>query len=342
MRKTLILRLAPLAFGLLALSGCKVDRSLVDLVKHHPDEFPEGYVAIAPPSQASALGLRPGPVPGDTRKGRKAVVSTARCFLVTLLDPQPGLKKFDVHYRLGKDLEIELDAIAVSAGVELDAVRAVNLGLADLRIEEARLIPNPDGCDVEDQESFEVFTQQIVAGTVELDFGTEVELSPGVEVPIAAADMSVGAAGSWRGSTNTSMSGKDIVIAAKPERWTVRVSRVSHMLGPTPRAGDYEVRDTSAWVSVISFDANGPALKLQVNSSLNQNAESLPEGWGKLGESFVLTLSEPQRNFLLAPGNCAIAVRWSHQQSTEDPDVYVAELHIESLIARSPKAKADN
>jgi hypothetical protein len=330
------------ALGMLAAFGCR-DTSLVDVVENHPDEFPPPYVAITPPSQASALGLQAVAVPSDGEPRRQAVLTSARCFFVVATESKRGLDDYVIRYHLAKDLHAELDVVAANVGVDLDAARRVTLALEQLRVEQARLVPNPDGCDFSqgggpqgggpEGASFEVFTQQVVAGRVALDFGTDMNFAPSVEVPIANTAATVGVAGGWKVASSKSLSGEDIVIAAMPERWAVRVSRSTHLLGPSPQAGEYAVPDTTARVSVIAYDANRPALKLQVNTTLNQDAKSLPDGWGKLGETFELELERSQRNFLPEPGNRSITVRWRRRPADDEPDITVIELELESLVA---------
>jgi hypothetical protein len=66
----------------------------------------------------------------------------------------------------------------------------------------------------------------------------------------------------------------------------------------------------------------------------------LPEGWGKLGETFELDLERSQRNFLPEPGNRAITVRWRRKPADDEPEITVIELELESLVAIPARAAA--
>jgi len=328
----------------LCLFGCKHDTSLVDVIENHPDEFPPPFLAITPPSAASALGLSPDPAADTDDPRRTAVLASARCFLVTEGPDRAGLSSYSVTYELSKDLRAELNLIAAEVGVSLDAVKRATLELSDLSIQEARLVPDPDGgCDFSAATTVEVFTRQIVVGRVALDFGVEMTLEPGVEVPISgAAGASVGVEGGWTVKSATTLSGENIVIAAKPEPWRVEIASATHELGPTPQANEYEVPGTSARVSVISYDANGPSLTVQVNTSLNQDADARPEDWATLGHSFELTLDKRQVNLLPAPGNRAITVRWTRGPSPDDPEISVVGLELQSMVAVQASREASS
>lgn len=310
-----------LSLLVLLTAGC-LPSSLKQAVLRNPDEFPRPYAAVVPPSSDTALGREPvaGRAPDDI------VLSAKACFAVGGVVKKKGLDDIHVAYRNAVTLKGELRYVAVGAGVGLKQTRKADLRFRGLVAERGLPRPQPENCDFPPDQVRHIVTSQVRAGSAELGFASDTALQPKVDIPVGSTGAEVAVAVGWERSGTRDLRGRDIVLAAMPERYRVQFTKAEHNLGPTPQPGQvFDVGTSTLRVTVLEFDAKTATLVVRVDGP---GVQALPEDAGQGVCSLGVEQRLPQRQTDPAkPGNNCLF--WAYPSGTA------------AWVQWAPRARAD-
>lgn len=298
-------------------NGARAPSSIAEAIERRPSEFPPPFHALVPPASADPLGSK-----AEVRDGRRLVVKSAPCFH-TFSTASPGLDVLDIDYSSSAKLLADFGPAAEQLGISADDVAQAKLRFRNLSVVTSVGVPNLTACDFTNEATLEVVTSFIRAETATL-----IMRSKSSGKTAAGAQREGGRIeGGWNEAKQGEISGRNIVLAAKLSKVSVRVWSEHHDLTASPKAGTALTFPPGfdGSVKIVEYLPPEGLLRIQAQAPFQMGA---PEGKAPLcrfGDEFDLK-EAVSCMFVFQPGNAAVAVSW--QRLTDAAGAPTVVLHM--------------
>lgn len=289
--------------------------TLVQVIEHRTDDFPQTHRVVVPLSARNSLGSTVDPL-----EGRRMTPRYNNCFFV-VEQQEKGVDQISQKFTGSAAVNSEFAAVAASLGGELKTEDEVVVDFSGISMFGGYGIPNltaPCGT-LQDGSTVQVITEQIRAAKAEVQFSHSyvARLSASGGAKRAQAQVSAG----WNQGNEGQVIGKDIVLTGRVDEVKLTVEHGDPQVIPddvkpgTAFELPKSIRDLGFLV-VQRVDVPNDTVSIRFQAKLGANLEvgadkvaALPPNRCKIDEDHALGAADSCL-FWLAPGNAALAVGW--------------------------------